>query len=48
MTDTDRRQALALGLLPCLSHPDPGLHDGLAFDGLSAMLRSKSLTSETQ
>lgn len=48
MTDTDRRQALALGLRPCLSHPDPGLHDGLAFDGLSAMLRSKLLTSETQ
>lgn len=48
VADTDRRQALALGLLPCLSHPDPDLRDGLAFDGLSALLRGKLLTSETQ
>jgi len=48
VADTDRRQALALGLLPCLSHPDPDLRDGLAFEGLSAWLRGKLLTTETQ
>ena len=48
VADNDRRQALALGLLPCLSHPDPDLRDCLAFEGLSAMLRGKLLTAETQ
>lgn len=48
VTDANRRQTLALDLLPCLSHPDPDLRDGLAFDGLAAMLRGKLLTTETQ
>jgi hypothetical protein len=48
VADTDSRQTLALGLLACLSHPDPDLRDGLAFDGLSALLRGKLLTTETQ
>lgn len=48
LADTDRRHTLALGLLPCLVHPDPDLRDGLAFEGLSALLRSKLLTTETQ
>ncbi len=48
IADTDRRQQLALGLLPCLSHPAPDLRDGLAFEGLSALLRGKLLTTETQ
>jgi hypothetical protein len=47
LADADRRQSLALGLLPCLSHPDPALRDGIALDGLSAMMRGKLLTPET-
>lgn len=46
--DAGRQQALALGLLPCLSHPDPEIRDGLAFEGLSAMLRGKFLSLETR
>jgi len=48
VADADRRQALALGLLACLSHPDPDLRDGLAFEGTSALLRGKLLTTPTQ
>jgi hypothetical protein len=47
-TDTGSQQALALGLLPCLSHPDPEIRDGLAFEGLSAMLRGRLLSTETR
>lgn len=46
--DTASGQTLALGLMACLSHPDPELRDGLAFDGLSALLRGKLLTQETR
>lgn len=46
--DADSQQALARGLLACLSHPDPEIRDGLAFEGLSAMLRGKLLSTETR
>lgn len=45
--DADRRQWLALGLQRCLSHPDPELRDGIAFEGLSAMMRGKQLSTDT-
>ena len=48
MQDAAQRQALSLALLPCLDHADPALRDGMAFDGLSALLRGKQLTSTTQ
>jgi hypothetical protein len=48
LTDAVNRQALALGLLPCLSHPNPDVRDGLAFEGLGAMLRGNLLSTETR
>ena len=48
LSDGERRQTLALALLPCLSHPDPAIRDGLAFEGLSALLRAKQLTVASQ
>ncbi len=48
LADEAQRQALALALLPCLGHADPALRDGLAFEGLSALLRGKQLTAASQ
>lgn len=48
LADAGDRQSLALGLLACLSHPDPNLRDGLAFEGLSTLLRNKQLTVATR
>lgn len=48
LADDAQRQSLALALLPCLSHADPSLRDGLAFEGLSALLRGKQLTEASQ
>ena len=48
LVDDTQRQALALALLPCLGHADPVLRDGMAFEGLSALLRGKHLTTTTQ
>jgi len=48
LADENQRQALALGLLPCLNQTDPVLRDSLAFEGLSALLRGKQLTAVTQ
>lgn len=44
VADAGERQSLALGLLACLSHPDPNLRDGLAFEGLSTLLRNQQLS----
>ena len=38
-----RRQKLALALLPCLSNPDPGLRDGVAFEAYYTWMRAKLL-----
>lgn len=40
----DRRNELALALLPCLGSPDPVLRDGIAFEALSTWLRGRKLT----
>ena len=47
MQDAALRQTLAIALLPCLDNPDPMLRDGMAFEGLSALLRGKQLTPAT-
>ncbi|CAN5119483.1 hypothetical protein BH11PSE14_BH11PSE14_00290 [soil metagenome] len=39
---------LALALLPCLADPDPGLRDGVAFEGLSHWLRGNMLAPATR
>jgi hypothetical protein len=45
--DPGERQALAIGLLDCVGHPDPFLRDGVAFTGLSRWLREKALAPAT-
>jgi hypothetical protein len=44
----ERREALALELLPCLAAPDPELRDTIAFEALSAWLRKKNLSVALQ
>ncbi|HEY5970499.1 MAG TPA: DUF2785 domain-containing protein [Pseudoxanthomonas sp.] len=46
--DAATRDALALGLLACLSSPDPELRDGIAFEALTAWLRGKQLSAEAR
>ncbi len=41
--DAATRDTLALGLLGCLSSPDPALRDGLAYEALTAWLRGQQL-----
>ena len=48
LDDPARRQALALGLLGCLSDPDPELRDGIGFEALSVWLRADSLDTATK
>jgi len=43
-----KRQMLALALLPCLSHPDPRLRDGIAFDAYHTWMRAKLLDVRTR
>jgi hypothetical protein len=38
---------LALALTACLANPDPSIRDGIAFEGLSAFMRSNALDQET-
>ena len=45
--DAAQRNALALGLMACLSEPNPAIRDGVAFEGTSTWLRGKSLAPET-
>jgi ribosomal protein S13 len=47
MPDVAARQVLALDLLGCLGSSDPVLRDELAFEALSAWMRSKQLTNDT-
>lgn len=42
------RQTLALGLLPCLSSPNPLLRDGIAFEAISIWLRKDQLNETTR
>ena len=48
IADDDRRQALALALLPCLASPNPILRDGIAFETLSFWLRKDQLSNSTR
>ncbi len=43
----DKRNALAVRLVGCLDDPDPGVRDGVVFEGLSKWLRGKALTPAT-
>ena len=45
--DAGAREDLALGLLPCLSNPDPELRDGVAFEALSTWMRDGLLSAES-
>ena len=45
--DEATRSALAEGLVGCLGHPDPALRDGIAFEGLSHLMRSGGLPEAT-
>ncbi len=45
--DAAQRNALALGLLACLSDPDPAIRDGVSFTALATWLRGKDLPPET-
>jgi hypothetical protein len=47
ISDATQRNALALGLMACLSDPNPAIRDGVAFAGTSSWLRGKSLAPET-
>lgn len=42
-----QRNALAIALLGCLANPNPALRDGMAYQGISTWLRSRSLSAET-
>jgi hypothetical protein len=44
----DRRQPLALALLPCLSDPDPQLRDGIAFEAYYTWMRAGRLDAATR
>jgi len=46
-TDADKRQALALALLDCLSDPDPWLRDAVTFDALQNWMRTGRLDDAT-
>ena len=43
----EQRNSLAVALLGCVAEPNPAIRDGIAFEGLSAWLRAKSLSPET-
>jgi hypothetical protein len=45
--DAERRQALALALLDCLSDPDPWLRDAVTFDALQNWMRTGRLDDTT-
>ncbi len=42
------RQAYARAITTCLASPDPLLRDGIAFEALTHMLRTKQLSDETK
>lgn len=48
IADPAARQALALALLDCLADPDPGLRDGVAYEGLTVWLRGDGLDLATR
>lgn len=46
--DAAARNTLALRLLGCLSSPDPTLRDGIAYEAITAWLRSDALEADTR
>ncbi len=48
LADDAARQALAMVLLPCLSHADPALRDGIAFEAYAAWLRADKIDVATR
>lgn len=44
---TPDQATLALGLIGCLSDPDPVLRDGIAYEGLAGWMRNNALGDET-
>lgn len=46
--DAAERERYALSMPACLAAPDPALRDGVAYEGLSAVLREGSLAPATQ
>ncbi len=48
LEDDARRAQLAVGLLACLSDPDPELRDGIAFEAWSTWLRADKISVETR
>ena len=47
VADQGERQRRALGLLDCLSDPDPALRDGIAYEALSTWMRGGQLADPT-
>lgn len=47
VADETRRNTLAIGLMGCLSDPDPLVRDGVAFEAVSFWLRGQQLSAET-
>ncbi len=47
IADAGARQAFAKAVAACLDSPDPALRDGIAFEGLSQMLRARQLDDAT-
>ncbi len=47
VADDARRQALAIGMLDCLSDPDPVLRDGMGFESLQSWMRADKLDVPT-
>ncbi len=48
IADTATRNSLALGLLGCLSSPDPALRDGIAYEALAQWMRDDQLDVATR
>jgi hypothetical protein len=46
--DAQARRALATSVAACVASPDPFLRDGVAFEGLSTLLRGRQLDVATQ
>ena len=47
IADDRARNAFALAFTACLAAPEPALRDGLAFEGLQHLLRTRRLTDDT-
>lgn len=48
LNDDEDADALALALADCLSNPDPAIRDGIAYEGIFALLRGARVSDETK